>query len=577
MPDDLPTALDAASSASPADGSTAGGSATNRPVRPGAGLLFPAAFVLPTSAYGWELRETSHYQFAWLLVPAALALVPSRVRALQELRPGTTSGTWRWWGPAALLALLSVLLATPWFGVIGALLWAAGAASAVGGRPLLRALAPIWCCLWLAIRPPLDLDLYLIQELQSITARLADHLLDGLGQVHLLTGNVIAVAGKKLFVEEACSGVQSLFAGWACAWLLCLVRGHGPWRWLLLMASVPLWAIVANSLRVVTITVLWTERRIAIDAGFWHETLGLALFAVTAGLIASTDSLLGWVFPRDEVRSLFTPMRTCTVNTTPPPPVRTSLGASFRTKTESAWRGRGAAICGASLLALQALFWLGGDRLLGDGKASVRLPEFGAAALPAAIGSWRQVGYEVLTRNNPSGEGTHGQQWRFTGPHGTAIVALDYPFAGWHELSICYPAEGWELCSRNVSTTPLSQAAGTTVLTTADYRRGAEGLSGLLLFDLFDTTGKPIYETGDPLSFTTRLQRRLLRWQDRVRGPRATIQFQVFLESPEEAEATPAPHQALLDGRRRAAQELFDAARAPLTAACTAAAQRGGF
>jgi exosortase len=547
------------------------GEAVCRPSRLLLSSFFPAAFLIPTLLYGSELWAVSHYQFAYLLVPAALSLAVGGIRSQQGLQPGTARTAWQWWAPAGVLALLGTVSATAWLGAMGMLLWIAGAIYAVGGRALLKVVAPSWCCLWLTIRPPGDLDLRLIQALQSVTAGLADRFLDQLGQVHMLTGNAITVVGKKLFVEEACSGIQSLFAGWACAWLLCLARRHGLLRSTLLLASVPLWAITANVARVVLISVLWNEQRISVDQGFRHDALGMVLFAMVVGLIASTDCLLGWIFAAGELRVRHICLRH-------PHDLRVlplSERRSWPAVSTVLFQSRAAGICGAGLLLLQLAFFVGGDRLLGDGRAALQLPQFGAAVLPARIGDWRHVGYEAVRRPNSSGDGTHGQLWHFEGPDGKATVAIDYPFTGWHELSICYPADGWELCSRNVATTPLPAASGTTVLTTAAYRREPEGVDGLLFFDLFDTAGKPVYDSGDPLSITTRLKRRLLRWQDRVWGPRTTIQIQVFLESPAESESSPAAERAVADRRRRTAQELFDAARAPLTAACVEAAKRG--
>jgi len=563
-----PAALDSVTSSAPHGGVPKTLSAARRL----SWLLLPAAFALPVWEYALELHETSHYRFVWLFVLAAWLLAPSRVRDLGELSSGRSNVTWIWWGPAILFGLIGMLLAMPWFGAIGALLWVGGAANAIGGRPLMRALAPIWCCLWLAIRPPFDLDVYLIRELQTVTAQLADRCLDGFGQVHLLTVNAFSVAGKRWLVAEACSGVQMLWAYWACAWLLSLILRHGPLRWTLLLLSVPLWTIVTNAIGVVVMTLLWTERRIVAAEGSWHDALGFALFTATAGLIASTDCFFSWFFPRNVDRPPVRSPKALLVETKASQTSKSNFAAN-----ESSSCSRGAAICGGLLLTLQGLLFLGGERLLGDGKARLVLPELGAAALPETVGPWRRIGYEVVTRRNASDEGTFGQRWYYEGPAGKATVALDYPYAGWHELSIDYAAEGWELDSRNVTTTSLPHLASTTVLTTADYRREEEGLIGLLMFDLFDTSGNPLYETGDPLSFTSRLQRRLMRRQDRVRGARTTIQLRVFLESTEPPESANTANAAGDDERRLAAQQLFDAARARLTAACTAATAKAGF
>ena len=47
------------------------------------------------------------------------------------------------------------------------------------------------------------------------------------------------------------------------------------------------------------------------------------------------------------------------------------------------------------------------------------------------------------------------------------VISIDYPFYGWHELTICYRADGWDLASRKVIDVPRTGAA-VTLLTGRD-------------------------------------------------------------------------------------------------------------
>src|SRR5436853_413288 len=77
-------------------------------------------------------------------------------------------------------------------------------------------LAPAWFFLWLLIPPPLNLDQRLVTRLQTFTARQSSRLLDQLGVLHVMQGNVVVIPHKHLLVEEACSGINSLFSMLAC-------------------------------------------------------------------------------------------------------------------------------------------------------------------------------------------------------------------------------------------------------------------------------------------------------------------------------------------------------------------------
>ena len=134
---------------------------------------------------------------------------------------------------------------------------------AVGGARLFRAALPAWLLLWLIIPPPFELDRQLILWLQSLTTRWASAVLDFLGQYHVLAGNVVEIGGRRLFVEEACSGVNSLFSAAACTLFFVFLVRRPPLHAALLLAASVGWVLAANVVRVAGIAYVlarWGDR-----------------------------------------------------------------------------------------------------------------------------------------------------------------------------------------------------------------------------------------------------------------------------------------------------------------------------
>ena len=86
---------------------------------------------------------------------------------------------------------------------------------------------------------------------------MSSSVLDLLGVFHLREGNVIRLADRPLLIEEACSGIHSLFAVLAgmvflaiCYCRRSLTRGLG------LLAAAVTWVVLANTLRIVAVVYL---------------------------------------------------------------------------------------------------------------------------------------------------------------------------------------------------------------------------------------------------------------------------------------------------------------------------------
>ncbi len=63
---------------------------------------------------------------------------------------------------------------------------------------------------------------------------------------HMRNANIIEIKGIQLFVEEACSGIGSLYALLAAAALLLLINRRSFFCSVLVLLSVPVWAMMGN-------------------------------------------------------------------------------------------------------------------------------------------------------------------------------------------------------------------------------------------------------------------------------------------------------------------------------------------
>ena len=224
-----------------------------------------------------------HYQFIPLLPLGAAVLAFLGLRRLGPVAPAPPLRAALMLGAAWVVLAAAVLLYSSWLGAVAALAALAAALYAVGGARLFRALLPAWLLLCCAVPPPFELDRQLVLWLQSLTARWASAVLDFLGLYHVMAGNVVEVGGRRLFVEEACSGVNSLFSALACVLFFALLMRRRPLRIALLLTATVGWVLAANVARVAGIAYLLGRFGVDLTNGWRHEALGAGLFVAAPG------------------------------------------------------------------------------------------------------------------------------------------------------------------------------------------------------------------------------------------------------------------------------------------------------
>ena len=129
-------------------------------------------------------------------------------------------------------------------------------AYALGGTRLVRAILPAWAFLGLVITPPLTPNYRLVAALQWGVTRFSCRILDLIGVYHLRDGNVIRLAHRTLLVEEACSGIHSLYAVLAGTIFFAAWARRSFLRGVVLVVSAVLWVAAGNALRIVAVAAL---------------------------------------------------------------------------------------------------------------------------------------------------------------------------------------------------------------------------------------------------------------------------------------------------------------------------------
>jgi exosortase len=433
-----------------APGLVAPGGVSRRPAFPWRAAVVGACLALaylPLLAWHAQvLWDRPHYQFVPLLVPGAAVLAWLRVRHLGPLAPGPRRRSAALLAASVSLLAVAALVGSPWLGMVAALLNLLGLAYTLGGRALLRAVLPACLFLGLAVPPPLGLDLRLIVELQGALARVCSRVLDVFGVYHVRAGNVIEAGGRSWLVDEACAGAQSFYSLLACALFFVLWTRCSWLHGLFLLAGGLACALAANLLRVVALVVLPVRWHLDVSAGWRHEALGVLSFGVCLLLVWSTHHLLLFLTPgrRRRAHQADPAAPGSPAPTAGPGPTRLP---DWRRTALGGW----AVPLAYGALAVVQLPSLGPILGLGNAPAPAeRLTDLGEDALPARHGAWERAGFETEERGWRDAWGRYSHRWPYRRAGLRAVVSLDYPFTGWHDLAGCYQGVGWHLIQSEV-------------------------------------------------------------------------------------------------------------------------------
>lgn len=478
-----------------------------------------------------QLWSKPHYQFFPLVLAGSLFLAWTRISGLGQLQPVRPIHCYPFVLLFFVLLAASVVINSPWLAAVVSLLTLMVAIVGIGGWPLAQRLLPAWILLWLAIPLPLRLDQIVINGLQAFTARWSSVVLDMLGVQHVLTGNVVEIAEKRLMVEEACSGIHSLFASLACTIFFVLWARRPIFRSILLVLSAIYWVVICNVGRVVTVTIVEVFTDFNLTEGTPHEILSLVIFACILGLVFSTDRLLLFLSPG----FLFSQRRDEAI-------VADDIDPSKETKAppvRETWVGSTPILVAYGVLAAVQLFTFWGN--LGE---DLNLAQLGIDTLPTSCGvaASERVNDEYAFEerlNDNYNEGDFSESWLYKVGDQNVRVSLDYPFVGWHELTVCYSSNGWGKMKREQHGTKRTDGRIENGYVEATMEKEPH-LYGYLIYGVFDPQGNALEPVEE--EFWRKLERSLgafRRVLALVGGesfaadqlPGASYQVQVFVQS----------------------------------------------
>jgi len=492
-----------------------------------AGLIWTcltfAAFVPMFLVHGSNLWLRPHYQFFPLVIAGSIALAWSRWREVTALVPGHAVGAILGVVLSWFLLVVAEFVFSPTLAIVSALVLLATFFYHLGGWPLMKTMAPAWFFLCIAIPLPFRLDRQLVVEMQSLTTNASSYMLDYFEVIHQLSGNVVEISGQSLFVEEACAGVNSLFAIVACCIFLILWQKRSWVRAFFLLAASVGWVLVTNVIRIVIIAIALDRYQIDLGSRIRHDLLGLACFLLAVLLIWSTDRLLLFFKPSwNEDRG-----------TLPEPAQQaTAFGRSLSFCT---WP-----VAAAFSLLLFVHIGIHGAHGLTfiERSISPRMASIDAKSLPETLAGWKKIQYAEKHRDSTNWFGEFSKSWQFKRDNVTAVVSIDYPFGGFHDLWDCYNKVGWSLESRSFQTPSDKSAIPSSWLEVSMKRPGLN--HGYLLFSEFTSDGEIVKLEGRWSETFSRYEQALNSLRDFMNKSVAThapksqppvYQFQIFTTS----------------------------------------------
>lgn len=433
----------------------------------------------------WQL-EQYHYLPALLL---ALALLVWQRWDHVWLSPaGLTS--WSFLAVTAFMLVLGFLAGSSWVGALGTV-FLVGAWLRTHRSATKHSLIHLWPPLFMLMPLPLGLDSSLTHWLQIWSSRVSSYALDFLEVPHALFGNVLRLDSGTLFVEEACSGVQSLYTVIFVAILIVAVLKRSVWLLPLYLLSAIFWAGAMNVTRIVAIA--YAQHHYAYDLahGWPHAILGYVCLAGACLLLLSTDRLL---------RVFAFPIESNTSTEVEPNPFvyfwNRSIGQSdskiysnsINVTRASPWVVRG--LIGFSALALV-------------GHTLRFMPHASAASTSAAKSTGRfltvpdllsdsvpgfaQVAHELVEGNIDQPMGEFADVWKGEYRGLPVTVALSQPYPEWHDLCVCYTGAGLNLNDRKVSDSKEKDWNFVTARFIAD-----DGKVSYVWFSAFDAMCNPV-------------------------------------------------------------------------------------
>lgn len=417
----------------------------------------------------------------------------------------------RWFRRISLLILALLAFAASWaIGsiwpvfvgyVIGFALILDFAKEATTSRSLIYLILP----LTLVVRPPVGLDELAVQQLQRVTSAVASEVLNKVGLEHVLAGNTIQpFQGEPLLVEEACSGVQSLFTLMFVAVFWATFRKYTLPRTMLLAFSAVLWAVVMNVFRVFSIAMAATYLQLDLTSGWKHELLGYVAVLGASLLLLCNDRVLHFLLhPIEDNKAKQVNPLIHIWNQCFQAPLESQAMASTTTNKLVRMTAVGSFVL-LTMLVISSTLALDSDTST-NMAGRVGEPDIDENWLPdGTMKNCKLVNFEKIERQINADFGQYSSQWIVESPIGPVLNSIDYSFYGWHDLTVCYAGTGWKLTKLESKYQPGSKWP----IAYAEFLKPS-GERAILLQSMFTYDGEPLVseaEKGVLASIRNRMQ-----------------------------------------------------------------------
>lgn len=254
-------------------------------------LILLAAHLPFAAIYYWRLWSLEHYQF----FPFAIGIFFWQL--LSRRQPEATQ--WRWGSKLLVVGDLiclagAVALPTPspWLATTGMILLLTAWALASREEGYRQSLGTLALLPLMTLRLPGLMDVDLVHWLQRVTTSVSSGALHLMGMLHYREGNILKFPEKSFLVEEACSGVNSVFTILFVAALVICLRQRALIHGLCLLFLGFLFAGGMNVVRILTIALAWEKHKVDLSTGTAHDVLGYVCLAIAAILLLSADMFL---------------------------------------------------------------------------------------------------------------------------------------------------------------------------------------------------------------------------------------------------------------------------------------------
>lgn len=481
-------------------------------------ILALASFGPWVSEHLSHLWKRQHYQFFPMMIVALAGIAASRWASRPGIDAGAATGSirprWKFRVPLLLLMILCLAAAnwlnSPWFGMVACLTFVVLIVRNFGD------LYPVAMPLLLLIPLPFALDTNLIAWLQRVSSIGASALLDLAEIRHLMSGNVLELPHRKLFVEEACSGIGSAFL------MLATAAVYAVWKRMRTVVAIPLlvsavvWAVAGNTFRIFIVALSDAKHGPDLSHGLPHEFLGTATYGLSILMLILTEQALLFVFePIAEQQSNGKWMIKYGDS------VSTSLIHfwNWRTSSEASFLSERAKSRGVAGIAMSPVmfmitlipilaiftaatgwrFWPQTFAALAPQAATLRQPTNSKLeSIPQDVLTKSTSVPQLLdcateTRTNVSDHvrlGAYSKMWQLKISGVEVSVSIDGSFESWHDARSVFLDEGWKILRSDAVASPGIGNESSVVACAEFYRNDGDRI--LLLFGDFGSKGAPV-------------------------------------------------------------------------------------